>query len=473
MDARRRDSRFYGCLDFFRELKIQMSLAWRVTDSRRMEKGSAFLGNFTLMDTTHPMHCPYCNATLDLSAEEMSLPRIQCSSCGDSFSNRLAVAPSQAIATGHLSNAQSNNGFELRQPQPVKWSNVGVARSVLTIMGFMAAIALVFAIITQPFRRENDKKKAIQPPPEVPTLSAEQTPPARLAGLGLFPENSDMVAGIHIRDFLRSSEGKKTFENLKENLLKEPLEKIKQTTGLRVQDLDHVVLATRFNKKGQEMFVVVRTVKSYSPEKIGQALNHSKPDSFRNRPVYRSKGNPLVNGLFWCKDARTLVISLRLGAVRLEDLETFPKKAKSGTTALSSPLRRALEKRMDPSNVLWVVGETEPLKEILKYLPKSPQGENRKQVEKTLQKVEEAQQKVKIFSMGVRLQKGITFSGNFQAKDWQAAQFLSQYFKDNLFGAKVFGLAEEADPDNPEDWWIAVQYRFPNPWAKDAEKKKK
>jgi hypothetical protein len=414
------------------------------------------------MTSSDTIHCPYCNASLPSSPEAAAPPRITCPSCGDSFSNKQATAHQTHAATPTT----------LPQPTEAPLTNAGIARILLILMGIMAICGLTFALYTVGFRRSNDIT-GVQPPGGLHAYTGEPTAPAKLPALGLLPAGSDIVAGIHVRDLLHTAEGKAGWDALKSGKTNDPLAKLEQWTGLKPEDIDHVVAGVYFKDLGPETYLIVRTLKPYSQKKISEVAKHTKPASFDNRPVYISQANFFANRLFWCKDDTTLVIYFRLLGIASveEDLKAIPKQPKTGATALPPSLRDCVENRLDPGTVLWTVGETPKLNAAADLLSNiTLRGEYKELLQQPLQESAEFRQKVQVFSVGLRPQNGIMVTGNFQGKDLEAARFLTQKFTDSIPGAKVIGPDEDADEENPGQRWVTVQIQVPTPWMAVGKK---
>src|SRR5438105_4073840 len=137
-----------------------------------------------------PAACPFCNAELPpLSASPLA-PRTPCPRCGEPVPSDRFPVDATAIAAG---------------PPPVKPSLPDrkrfTLRVLLSIMAGMAALALVFALLTQKTRRDRDP----QPRPEPPEQLAQA--PAQLLGLRYLPRGSNLVAAVQVAALRENAAG--------------------------------------------------------------------------------------------------------------------------------------------------------------------------------------------------------------------------------------------------------------------------
>ena len=67
------------------------------------------------------------------------------------------------------------------------------------------------------------------------------------------------------------------------------------------------------------------------------------------------------------------------------------------------------------------------------------------------------QENVKEFGLGVRLQKDLTFTGNFWVKDVAAGRDLTKLIEKRMPKAKVFGPEKKDVSGDPNQRWVTVQ----------------
>lgn len=383
------------------------------------------------------IHCPYCNASVALPEGDLRQARLRCPRCGDNFPNRYAESPDRKDGESAPEIVSSASPLPARRP-----SNALVARVIVGVMLCVAAGTVTFALSTVPFRRANDPHP---PGPRVPTDVPMQTlppvPPAELTALGLLPADCNFVAGLNVAGMLDQAEGKELLQHLPPGVLDLGLRQLANWSSLKVDNFEHVVVGLRFTNQLPQVFVIAQTGQPYDLKVLAQKLAPAVADRFRGRPVYRLQQPH--EGLLWCHSDRTLVLVLNLLAVEVKDLEAIPTQARQGTEGLLASVREDLEKRLSKDSFLWLAGDlsqTVALKELLKlasWVPPSTQ---------------DVLLRLRSFSIGVRVQKGLTLTATLAgATPEDAAQLVAWLRERKLEGADSFAVVGSPPQPDPAD----------------------
>ncbi len=367
--------------------------------------------------SAEPLACPYCNALVPLPPNARDGQRITCPRCGDAFPLRgvsgiqpppgVTAAPTMVLPTMDLARSQpepswwllDTYGQRLRALRaetrpaylyfypilpfvyiflamlaavpPGCWHFAlrHVAGVVVTGMALMAAGGLTFALLTQDQRRVNDsgferkRKRPVFPePPDEPAVLT--VVPAKLATLGYLPSNANIVLGIHVRRLRQTPAG--------QALLKEEIKTgtgpvvlrsyLESWTGLNVEELDHLVLGVRTEDvESPQVVLVVRTVKPLDPRRVRFLKDAQKrPGPHKGQEVYVFQfPNSVIRPTLWFADEYTMVFAL------YGSLDDVPEKPRDGLDHLPWSVRNALNVRVDPGSILWLVSAIDDWKKML------------------------------------------------------------------------------------------------------------
>jgi hypothetical protein len=330
-----------------------------------------------------------------------------------------------------------------------------VARLFLGIMAGMAVLGLVYALFTKDFRRANDKRKG-RPGEEAPlvTPGPRTTPPAELAGLGYLPADSAVVAGLHLAELLHDPEGKQLWEKVRGGPAGPALKFVEDRTGLKPEEIDHLVLGASPGEGPPGLVVVVRTVRPYSSEALARALEPAKPLQFRGRPVYRFQLSEFIgHGLLFRASDDTLVMHLGLLPAALGVLDAIPASPRKGSQGLPPTVRSLLADKLERGSLVWTVGSLDdlPAAADLARLGGAGGGNFRTFFGD-----------LRAFSAGMRLQSGVTLGAALQGKDERASRELAALLeKDGPQGVdsfKVLGPGGKGWTKEQGDW-VLVQVR--------------
>lgn len=333
-----------------------------------------------------PLTCPYCNA--QVTAAPLS-GKVLCPRCGEEFTVRHlgstdVQAPPGVTATAPSPAPQLALGGPERPVRSPERANRVVAALVVGGMLLMAAGGLTFALLTQGVRRAHDtgitrpsRRPALPPEPPPPVVVA----PARLEALGYLPEGTSLVAAVHVEELLASPAGKALLaEPLKLGRVELRLDGVERWTGLRLQDIDHLVLGVKVDDPlPPPTILVVRTTRPYDLKKLRSTLE-AKSAGGGKRPLYRFQPAGLPFPLYFGgADPRTLVLGLSP-----THLAEVPLRPVAGLDHLATPVRKVLEDRVGPGGPLWAAGHAQDWTKT----PAAPLlGEPKKEDLKGLQKV--------------------------------------------------------------------------------------
>jgi hypothetical protein len=318
----------------------------------------------------------------------------------------------------------------------------------------MAALGLTYALLTTQFRRDNDRKKTSAGTPDVPLAKGPTaTPPAKLAGLGYLPPNSAVVAGLHLAELLQDDEGKKLWQQLRDGPGGTLVKLVEDRTGLKAEEIDHLVLGASTESGRLRAVLVIRTVRPLHPKALAKALSRARVEHVQGRTVYRFGLGGFTDGLVWQPDDKTLIVSLAfLGA--LPDPLAVPQSPRQGTEGLLPVVKECLTQRLHPASVIWAVGS-------LKDLPGFAELTNLGIVP---EKVQTVLGQLKAFTAGLRFQGGVGLEASLQGSSEKAAREVFTILeKARLPGATSYTVAPPPGPtvaETPDQRsWVVLQIR--------------
>ncbi len=417
-----------------------------------------------------PVPCPYCNALVPVGPGVGGGPFLSCPRCGERFVYR---APGME-AVQATAEAQAGPGLPGLDREPAReplLDRVGerlrgssrrrIALTVLGVMIVMAGAGLALALLTQGFRRANDQPKGSGTANPV----VQVTPPAELSGLGYLPPDTDIIAGVHVAEALQDPIGRLILERFRpaQALAEGPdqaapqLDSLERWTGLRLREVDHIVLGLNItNRLLPKVVLVVQTRQPYDPEKVRAALKaRASPEP--GKPLYRFQlEGQRLDAVVWFAGERTLIVGREA-----EDLQDVPATPRAGIAHLSVPLQTMLRERLGRVAPVWAVGHSDDWdKTAARLLLASRPKEARRTLES-----------VRSFGVWLELGQGITLGGAFHCADEKAARSLESHLAPPA-GAEprplsILGSRPDAEPLARElgqslkvvrqDDWVNVQ----------------
>jgi hypothetical protein len=225
------------------------------------------------------------------------------------------------------------------------------ALALMILLG--VGLALV-AIQKRPVRSPLPGDKA--GPESVPAVL-----PSELAALGYLPDDVHLVVGLHIAEGWRTPAGRPFLDGSRPGGGGLGLDQIESLSGLKLAELDHVVLAIKLDRLFPRVFLIVRTIQPYNRVEIQKDLKAAKLARADGRTVYefemkQTSGNA---ALWFADDQKTLVV-----AWPSTEAKEIPLKPHSGVNHLPADVRSVLEEQLDPAArktpaQLWAVGHVD------------------------------------------------------------------------------------------------------------------
>jgi hypothetical protein len=295
--------------------------------------------------------CPYCNSEVALAGGFSSGGQVRCPRCQETFPYR-AGEQSPELDNGQpvLSEPTEPQVEPVEAPAspPRHWSNRSVAGVVLTVMACMAGIGLIFAWYTTEWRRHRD---TLSPSADVPPPRAVVVAPAKLAGLGFLPADTDIVVGLQVAELLEQKQDRDLVSTLLSaaNLHSSDLE---QWIGLKMEHVNHVLVGVKTRDRLlPRVTLIVQTCRLYDSEKLRAKLKVSRSTERAGRTIYRFSPNETsLEPAVWLAGDRILVLGLLP-----EELDDVPL-ASSPITDRLDPRLVGLVEALKEGTQAWLVG---------------------------------------------------------------------------------------------------------------------
>ena len=289
-------------------------------------------------ETMTQLFCPFCNAALSADQlQQTTSAKSICPRCGESI-------PGQLLPTSGSFAAPTQATVAAKAP----WSNRRIGLTIFVGMLLMALGGLILALVTWEGRRKNDYRgQSVTVPP--PSVQA----PTEWAGLGYLPPEVDVAAGLQLAELSKDNLGKSLLAPPRAALLDSLLLSVETWTKLTARDIDHIVLGTEIKDKLPQLTVVIRTLE---PVKVGERMKATPATDHRGKPLYHFK-LAVGDGMLWSPEPRTLVLLLRLDALKTADLETIPLEPRKGAEAAPVALRKLFaDGRIHKQSLAWAAG---------------------------------------------------------------------------------------------------------------------
>jgi hypothetical protein len=374
--------------------------------------------------------CPYCNAELPPLAAPATGRYAACPRCGEPVPAERFPATSAAPAPAPA--------------PPLPQRKRQTAKVLLAIMVGMATLALVFALMTQKWRREHDFRYKADP--AAPVVAE----PARMLGLGYLPNGCNIAVAVQLAALEQDDAGRALLREPRSMPLEQMLKPL-ASMGLTIADVEQVVVGSELKELQFRVTTVIVTRKPYDPAQVQQAAARRpvKSGTFRNRPLLRFTDERDIPKL-WLADARVLVYT----TLTAEELERIPTSVKEPAETLTAAARDALKARLDRQSRIWAVGDLAPAKELIDALQlfAGPMKDQLRLL--TL---------VRAFDIGITTVEGqsLTVRGDFYTGNPAATQELAKY----LSGVTIDGAKSQkvetppADLPAAEAQWVSWQLR--------------
>ncbi|MGH7224041.1 MAG: hypothetical protein ACRELF_12490, partial [Gemmataceae bacterium] len=321
--------------------------------------------------TTETLTCPYCNASIGVSAGLSAGQRILCPRCGDTFPLRPAdaftgqptpqAATETAITTKPAPSASTTLSPELSFRS--RRSPGLVAALVIGVMLVMAGGGLIFMLRTQaqrraydtnlPPRRPGKQRGAIEA--DLPPLLASIAPD-KLPALGYLPSDVNFLFAVRIPELLASPAGMRMLRDpIKLGTKDHRLEELPAWLGFRLEDIDHLVFAARIDDTlPPPCYLVFRTAQPYDEEQMRQRLKATRIASPGKKTLYKfHPPRPDIPLHAWFADERTVVLALFAN-----QLEGLPGQPVEDLQQLPEEIHTLLKQRREPVAPVWIVGHS-------------------------------------------------------------------------------------------------------------------
>jgi hypothetical protein len=312
------------------------------------------------------LSCPYCNTTLRLTSPAGQGQRIRCPRCHELIqgNGEEGITASDYRPTIDLFRAGHPPGdFNGIPPGPRAWSNRQVARAVLGVMFAMAALGLAFAWATREFRRQNDHLDSAAEqllPPVVPVA------PAELEALAYLPDDLQVIAGIHVAELMDNPGGRLLLPNFQIPALHIHMKNLQETIGLRLEDIDHVVLGLQVNPNDfPHPFLVVQTRQVYSRDRLRVALQSAKPAGSKEQKLFYTfsprEGLKGFRFSCWCVSERTFIITLD-SPRDMAGLSATPNRRRD---RIAPALQELFRNQLGVGTQVWLAGHSHDWKSLI------------------------------------------------------------------------------------------------------------
>jgi hypothetical protein len=230
-------------------------------------------------------------------------------------------------------------------------SNRQLGLIVLASMATMAAIGLVFALMTTEQRRANDNKNVETSRPPGPINVA----PTELAGLGFIPGDVDALAGVDLDRMRESDSGRELLRRVE--LLPE---------AMLTPAVSHIVVGGSFREFPPRLTMVLRSPSSADCAQVRSALTTDGTQVRGERRLSKARLLRRAPIESWLADAGPLTL---IGSQLPADFDAVPTAPQSGTRRFAR-LERLLVERLPRNAAMWFVAEVEPSNTVLPFLVK-------------------------------------------------------------------------------------------------------
>jgi hypothetical protein len=376
--------------------------------------------------------CPYCNATLPPLATTPTTEKLPCPRCGEMVpAARWRVDAATGIRPGEPPLPTS-----LPRGEGTKADNRKTAFIIVGIMALMALLGGAYALWTTKERQDRHPWM----PQKLEPIAFRR--PLELPGLAYLPKDCRIVAAVQVAEILQDEKaGKPLLAEPRPKLLDWPIKQITRTSGLTLEDIDHVVIGA--NDLTQAVMIVKARAK-ISQAKIVEA-RPVKTFKHEGRPAYEFTVQPPATMLVWSIDDETLAYVIRLDDAKAEHLRVLSAQPKAIREAV--PGRDVFVERLPTQNFAWAAGQLDQVFGLPLMLALMTGGKAELGFVKDL----------KTFTVGITPEAGLTLVGNFHLTDAKAAAS----FKTQLEGVRMEGMtAKVVSPEpNAAEQWVSWQVR--------------
>jgi hypothetical protein len=283
---------------------------------------------------------------------------------------------------------------------------------ILATITFLAVGGLAVTMLAVQISKQRASRAPLT---DMPSSTVQRIAPASLPTLGYLPADTDLVAGVHVAEILGDPPAKEFLTRLRFGPGDTDLNVLERWTGLRLQDMDNIVLGLRI--QGElipRVNLVVRTTRPYDPAAIRKALHATRTPEPGKKELYRVKlEKSVLTPVLWFADERTLLVGLKP-----EDFARVPTKPREGIDHLQTEIRSFLKERLGQGTPAWLAGYAENW-DIQWRILLDRQAREGQPVELLAQ--------VRTFGVWFQFSDGVTLNAAFQCTDEGAASALESY----------------------------------------------
>ncbi len=385
--------------------------------------------------------CPYCNSSLPVLAAPPTVEKQACPLCGEMvLSARWQVASNLATAVSP------------GEPPPAKPSTIpatstrppGIRKTLYIVLGIMVTMAIIglsYALWTTRLRQSRH-----------PWLHTKLEPIAfrktlDLPGLAYLPPECVFVAGLHIGETVEDAKvGQPFLAEPRPTGLDWALKQINRMTGMKAEELDHVVIG---GPDLARILMVVKARRKISLEKIADA-RPKQSFLYRDQAAYEFALQAGGDAIVWQADDLTLVVAMRFLAgpdiTGEEFLKQVNPKVRPVEEVVPTELRSMIEQRLPRHNFAWLAADSTKLG-FLGTLLAAGAERSRLPIAGTKRVV-----------LGIAPMDGLTIISNLQADDAKAASKIAATLEKAKLPDGITRKVEMTPPDQPQHW-VTLQLR--------------
>jgi hypothetical protein len=299
-----------------------------------------------------------------------------------------------------------------------------LAALVIGLMLLMAGGGLAFMLMTQAQRRAQDVSWPPRRPGKQLGVAEEENPPLvasvapdKLAALAYLPSDVNFLAAARIPELSAHPLGAQLLRQpLKIGGAEHPLSELPSWLGLRLEDIDHLVLGVRVqNDLVPPFYLVFRTVQPYDAERVRQRLKATRAPGTGKKRLYAFRA-PRWNVPLsvWFADERTMVLALVAA-----QLEALPNEPVADLEQFDAEIRTVLKERREAAAPLWLAGHSSDWSKTLaaRFLTRMKKEDWRKL------------SSLRTFGIWIVPEKTLSIKGVFACKDEAGTRQLDEYLR--------------------------------------------
>ncbi len=327
--------------------------------------------------------------------------------------------------------------------------------ALLALMLTMASLTVAYTFWTQSFRRQNDVKKSFV------VAEAASSVPVEMAALGLLPAKCNILGAVNLVDLRTNPLAKAAFLEHSPRSIEWLRERLKDSTGLSLDDLDQVAVGIEMTDFLPKIFVIVQTHAVYDPEAVLKPFAPAKSQMLRKRPLVRFQLSPVGDGICWCVSDRHIAFLFRIEPGKLDDLEAIPVQPRQKLEGSSEAIKAIVEDRVDKQSLAWLAADLKSAKGLLDLL--SLAGARVEAYRPLLD--------AKALAINIKTDRDIVVLGHVLAGSEKGVKPLETYLRDLDWRGAASTKIESTPPDAGAEPWVTMQLRYEPASIRDLLKK--